>query len=354
MFSTPDVANFMQYRRFGKTQLSVSELGFGCARIGGVFHDSSRSELLKLLRGAADAGITFFDTADMYAQGDSERLVGEAFCRDRQRVVIATKFGYVLPKQKQLGSQLKPLLKPVVTRLGLSRRHIPSTLRGTVGRQDFSPEYIVRSIDASLRRLRTDYIDVYQLHSPSIEVLRRAEFVEPLERCREKGKIRYWGVACEYADDVLDCLPLAPLASVQVGFNVLEQNALDWAIPEAAARGIGIIDRQVYASGLLTRPVQSFCQHDLDVDPVVAENKRTQITSFASIAEHAGRSRAELALKFALAQPGLSVVLLGISRQSHLDSALEALHAPNLSAHEHMLVHALATRGKPTGGANSQ
>src|SRR5215475_7699449 len=112
----------MQFRRFGNTQLSVSEVGFGCARIGGVFHGSSRSDVLKLLRRAADSGLTFFDTADMYTQGESERLVGEAFERDRQRVVIATKFGYVLPTQKRLGARIKPLLKPVVTRLGLTGR----------------------------------------------------------------------------------------------------------------------------------------------------------------------------------------------------------------------------------------
>jgi aryl-alcohol dehydrogenase-like predicted oxidoreductase len=336
----------MQYRRFGNTQLTVSEVGFGCARIGGVFHGSSRSDVLKLLRQAAESGLTFFDTADMYAQGESERLVGEAFQRDRQRIVIATKFGYVLPTQKRLGARIKPLLKPFVVHLGLTARHIPSTMRGTVAHQDFSPAYISAAIEASLTRLRTDYIDIYQLHSPPREVLRRAEFVEPLERFRQQGKIRYWGVACERADDVEECLPFADLASVQIGFSALEQAALDSAIPEAAGRGIGIISRQVYASGLLTRPLDTFEVEQIDTDPVVAHRKRTQIAQFASIADDGHRTPAELALKFALAQPDVSVVLLGISRHTHLDSGLAALSAPDLSAEERQLVVASRRAGR--------
>src|SRR4051794_33441114 len=89
----------MHSRPLGKTGLSTSELGFGCARIGGVFHGSSRGEILQLLRRAYDSGITLFDTADMYTQGESERLVGEALRDIRQHVIIATKGGYLLPTQ---------------------------------------------------------------------------------------------------------------------------------------------------------------------------------------------------------------------------------------------------------------
>src|SRR5438105_7956439 len=106
----------MHYRPFGSTGLTVSELGFGCARIGGVFQGGSRSELIALLRRAFDEGINFFDTADMYTQGESERLVGDALRGVRERVIIATKGGYVLPAQKQLISRIKPLLKPVIAR----------------------------------------------------------------------------------------------------------------------------------------------------------------------------------------------------------------------------------------------
>jgi len=328
----------MQYRQFGKTDLTVSEVGFGCARIGSVFGSTSRTATLNLVRRAYDEGITFFDTADMYTQGESERMLGDVFAGDRHRVVIATKFGYVLPSGKRLSSHIKPLLKPVVARLGLKARQVPSGLRGTVSRQDFSPAYITRAVENSLRRLKTDYIDIYQLHSPPVDVLRQGEFVEPLERLQQQGKIRYWGVACEHADDVTEAIQYASLSSVQVGLSALEQAALDRAVPAAAERAVGIIARQVYASGLLTRPIETFQPEQIDTDPIIAERKCAQLNTYSLIADQMRRSRAELALKFALAQRAISVVLIGMSRPEHLDQSLAALRGPELNATEYKLI----------------
>jgi aryl-alcohol dehydrogenase-like predicted oxidoreductase len=336
----------MQYRRFGNTALTTSEVGFGCARIGGVFQDSSRTEIVALLRCALAEGITFFDTADMYAQGDSERLVGEAFRNNRDRVVIATKFGYRMPAQKRLINQVKPLLKPLIARLGLKPQQIHSGLRGTVSQQDFSSTYITRAVEASLRRLKSDYIDIYQLHDPPIDVLRRGDFVEPLELLRQQGKVRYWGVACQGADDALASLQYPALASIQVGFSALEQAALDAAIPRAAAHGSGIIARQVFASGLLTRRLDALKLDEIDSDPQVATRKRDQLAAYASIAKRCGRSSAELALQFALARHDVSVVLLGISRATQLDASLCALRAAPLSAEEGQLISASRRPGR--------
>jgi aryl-alcohol dehydrogenase-like predicted oxidoreductase len=328
----------MRYRRFGKTELCVSEVGFGCAGIGGVFSAGNRADTQRLLRRAFDAGITFFDTADMYTQGDSERLVGEAFRRDRERVIIATKFGYRLPAQKQLLTRIKPLLKPVVARMGLRRRQVHAGIRGTVSDQDFSPGYIIAAVEASLRRLNTDYIDVYQLHSPPRDVLERGEFVQTLNDLLTHGKIRYWGVACEGSADALLCLGYPSLASVQVGINALEQAAFDAAIPSVAERGLALIARQVFASGLLTRPVEAIPTEILDTDPQVAELKRQQLVQYAAITQRCDRSRAEMALKFLLRRPEISVVLLGISRQEQLKANLQALDAPDLSGEEYQLL----------------
>jgi len=336
----------MQYRRFGNTALTTSEVGFGCARIGGVFQDSSRREIVTLLRRALAEGITFFDTADMYAQGESERLVGDAFRHNRDRVVIATKFGYRLPAQKQLINQVKPLLKPLVARLGLKSQQIHSGLRGTVSQQDFSSSYISRAVEASLKRLKSDYIDIYQLHDPPTDVLQRGDFVEPLELLRRQGKVRYWGVACLGTDDALASLQYPALASIQVGFSALEQAALDAAIPRAAAHGTGIIARQVFASGLLTRRPDALKLDEIDSDRQVAMRKRDQLVAYASIAKGCGRSPAELALQFALARQDVSVVLLGISRATQLDSSLSALRAAPLSANECQLISASRRPGR--------
>jgi len=330
----------MQYRRFGSTDLTTSEVGFGCARIGGLFQGSSRAELVTLLRRTFDQGVTFFDTADMYTQGESERLVGEAFHHNRDRVVIATKFGYRSPAQKRLLNHVKPFVKPLIARLGLKSQQVHAGLRGAVSQQDFSPAYIASAVEASLRRLKTDYIDVYQLHDPPVEVLEHGEFVESLELLVRQGKVRHWGVACHRQDDALVCLRYPSLASVQVGLSVLEQAALDAAIPRAAERGTAIIARQVFASGLLTRRLDALRLDEIDADPEIAARKRDQLAAYASIAEHFGRSRAEMALQFALARHGVSVVLLGISRDEQVEPTLRALQAPGLSAEEQQLLTA--------------
>jgi len=336
----------VRYRRFGSTPLTTSVVGFGCARIGGVFQGGSRKDIIGLLRRANERGITFFDTADMYTQGDSERLVGEAFSRNRHEVVIATKVGYQLPRQKQFVSRIKPFVKPVVARLGLGPRQIRAGLRGTLSHQDFSPGYIVRAVEASLRRLNTDYIDLYQLHDPSVEVLERGEFVDVLESLKQQGKIRCWGVAGQNPEEALTALRYASLDSVQVGLSVLEQAALDAAIPRAAERGVAVVARQVFASGLLTRPLDRLHLEEIDYEPAVAQRKRDQLAVYASIVEDCGRGRAEMALQFSLARPDVSVVLLGISRPEQLDAALSTLDSPALSDAEHQLLTGCRRSGR--------
>ena len=331
----------MRYRQFGNTGLTVSEIGLGCARIGGFFQHTSRQELVRLVRKAFDDGITFFDTADMYTAGESESILGEAFQGIRERVVITSKGGYVLPAPKNLVKHIKPMVRPLIVRLRLKRRLVHSSLSGAVSQQDFSGTYLTKAVEASLRRLRTDYIDVYQLHAPSPEVLGRGEFVETLEKLRVQGKIRHWGVAGDHPEHALSSLHAFPsLEAVQVGLSVLEQAALDRAIPCAASRGVGVIARQVFASGWLTRAPESVIVAHLDADPQTAQRKFEQLLAYASLAQSCSRSPAELALQFSLAQQGVSVVLVGISRQTQLGEIVVAAGAPPLSHEETMRLYA--------------
>src|SRR5690348_11208250 len=110
----------MQYKRFGMTDLTVSEVGFGCARLGGIFQGATKADMLSTLHQAFDYGITFFDTSDMYCQGESEALLGEAFRGQRDRVIIASKVGYCLPTQRRVAARIKPLLRPLIQRVGLT------------------------------------------------------------------------------------------------------------------------------------------------------------------------------------------------------------------------------------------
>src|SRR3954470_24644191 len=130
----------MELRPFGPTGLRVSEIGLGCARLGGVFQGEAAG-FLDVLSAASDAGINFFDTADMYSQGESEILLGKAFRNRRDKVFIATKGGYCLPRQKQLIQLIKPFAKPIVRALGLRRNPVQASMLGRAS-QDFSPGYL--------------------------------------------------------------------------------------------------------------------------------------------------------------------------------------------------------------------
>ena len=309
----------MRYRRFGSTTLTVSEIGFGCARLGGFFQSADRPEMVSLLRAALDLGITFFDTADMYTQGESEMLLGEAFGRDRDAVVIATKAGYVLPARRRTASFLKPLLRPVIRSTRLRRARLPGGVRGSLS-QDFSPSHLIAAAERSLKRLRTDHIDVLQLHSPPPDVLASGAFLEPLEVLKHQGKVRHYGVSCETTADVLSCLRHTQISCIQLRLNLLDQSALTIALPQAAERGLGVIARECYGGGLLarTRP-----------DVPIPELSRLEL-----LAQSPGEPLPRLALHFVLRQPGVSVAVVGMRNRGHLDANLAYHAAPSPWAEE--------------------
>ncbi|HEX6242087.1 MAG TPA: aldo/keto reductase, partial [Polyangiales bacterium] len=173
----------------------MSELGLGCARIGGIFQRDPGA-FVALLERAREQGINFFDTADIYSQGESEKLVGRAFRRRRDQVIIASKVGYCLPTQRLLIARIKPLVRPLIRLLRIKRENLPSAVRGELS-QDFSPAYIRKAVEASLRRLRTDYLDLLQLHSVPAEVVRRGDWLAALEGLKRAGKIRHYGITSD-------------------------------------------------------------------------------------------------------------------------------------------------------------
>jgi len=327
------ITDGVRRRRLGATGLTVSAIGIGCARIGGVFDRTDRASHLRLLRHALDLGITFFDTSDLYAHGESERLLGEALRGSRSRAIIATKLGYRIPMQSSFASRAKPLLRPLLMRAGIRRERVPLAIRGTPS-QDFSPGYVVQAAERSLKRLGTDYIDLYQLHSPPRPILEEGEFIEPLERLKAAGKIRHWGVSCETIDHALLALRHSGIASVQLLLNVLDPAALAEAIPRAADAGVGVIARQCFAVGLVTR-----ADADTDLDRLIPDKaERDTIARVRRIAEQRGRRLSELALQFAVGAAGVSVALVGVSTEGHLEAAVRDLDAPPLAAAERAAV----------------
>lgn len=321
----------MRDRQFGKTGWRVSEIGFGGARIGGLLaRDGGRATSLKTLEAACDAGINFFDTADMYSQGESEVLVGKAFRNKRDKVFIATKGGYCLPRQKRLIQFIKPFAKPIVQALGLRRRAVPASLSGTVS-QDFSPPYLREAVEASLRRLQSDYIDLYQLHSPPREELTGARLQDALgllARLKTEGKIRQYGIALDSVYDAEHCLNMDGIASLQMPFGLMDLQALeDGVFDKVSARQFGIIARGCFGGGALK---QSFTEADLRA----VEPQWERALQIRRVAGQLGRSPLEAALQFALSVEQISVAILGMRTPDHVATNLQYYAASPLSDQE--------------------
>jgi aryl-alcohol dehydrogenase-like predicted oxidoreductase len=320
----------VRYRQFGKTGWRVSEIGFGGARIGGLLaQDGGTATSLRTLEAACDAGINFYDTADMYSQGESEILVGKAFHKKRDKVFIATKGGYCLPAQKKLIQLIKPFAKPIVQAIGLRRSAVPAALSGTIS-QDFSPGYLRKAVEASLRRLRSDHIDLYQIHSPPREELcgtRLQDALGLLARLKAEGKIREYGIALDSVDDAAHCLDMEGIASLQMPFGLMDLEALDGVFDKVSERQYGIISRGCFGGGAL--------KHSLtEADLRAIEPKWERVLQIRGLAEQMQRSPLEAALQFSLCIDRISVTILGMRTPQHLAANLQYYAAKPLSNEE--------------------
>jgi aryl-alcohol dehydrogenase-like predicted oxidoreductase len=338
----------MKFNAFGNTGLSVSEIGFGGSRIGGVFADQNSSkEALNVLRQALDSGINFYDTADMYAQGESESLIGTAFRGRREQVILATKGGYCLPARRNLMKRIKPLVRPIVQALGLKRAKLPAGFSGALS-QDFSPSYLTKALEASLRRLQTDYVDLYQLHSPRAPFLQTDAFaaaLETLEKLKGQGKLRFYGVATEEPQDAPLCLSAPGISSVQLGFGLLDLEALEQGtLASAAARGLAIIARGCFGGGLL--------KDGLDGAQLEAATPKWQrILALRSLSRSADRSVLDMALQFCRGTAAVSVTLLGMRTENHLRENLRYFEGRRLDAGEYMAIRDLKQLENPLSGS---
>jgi aryl-alcohol dehydrogenase-like predicted oxidoreductase len=305
--------------RFGRTDLTISEYGLGCARIGGVFKSNS-GDFVKLLTMAVEGGITFFDTADIYSQGESEQLLGRAFGRRRKDVVIASKAGYVLPSQRKLVARIKPLVRPVVKLLGLSRHHLPSAVKGELA-QNFSSPYVKSAVEQSLRRLRTDYLDLLQLHSPPAPVIEAGEWLDALDTLKQQGKIRYYGISCDTVDAASAALSHRGVSSLQLPLSLLSQAFLP-VLDVAREAGVGVIARECLANGLLVKDlsleqIRGYCRSDDE-----AADKAAQIAAYRRAAAADGVTLQEFALRWVSQLPGVSVPLVGVTTVAQLQALL--------------------------------
>jgi len=185
---------------------------------------------LRLIGRALDAGINFFDTADIYGQGKSETLLAQALKSHRDNVVVATKAGFCLSAMGGMAKRFKPLLRRLL-RFKPGFAQAIQKVRAAQARQDFSPRYLAGQIEASLRRLRMDALDLFYLHDPPADVLQREEVFAHLESLQRQGKLRHYGVSCLAVEDAALCLKHPGVEVLQLEVNLLKPEAIWQALP---------------------------------------------------------------------------------------------------------------------------
>lgn len=304
----------VHYRKLGNTGITVSELGFGGWAIGGTadaggtplgWGRTNDDESLAAIRRARELGVTFFDTADAYGFGRSESLLGIVLSRKREDVVIATKVGVVRGPEGKLA-------------------------------KDFSRAHISHAVDGSLKRLRTDYIDLYQLHNPTLDELRQDDIHEAMDRLQEVGKIRFWGISVTTPEEGIECIRSGWGYTLQVLYNVLNQAPADELFPLAKEKGYGIIVRVPLASGLLSgkfRPDTVFAKDDVRqnfLTPKRLEEVIPRVDEAKSIIGGTARSLAEGSLRFTLANDAVSTVIPGAKnvRQVEMNASADEVRIP--------------------------
>ena len=311
----------MRYRKFGNSDLAISEIGLGGSHFGSIINQKDPKEIVKTLEQAFESGINFYDTADIYGQGESEKLLGKTFKRCRDKVVIASKVGFCLSPTGSIISKIKPFLKPLI-RLAKPMKKSMLAMRGSQIQQNFSPSYLIPAVEASLKRLKTDYLDVLQLHEPSSSVFEEAGTLAALEALKSQGKIRHYGVACNTAEETLACLRYPGFSSVQVEINLLNQTAISRLLPLAKEQQIGVIARQPFASGRIIKLLLDDQASKESFDQEAWE-KREQLRLLAN---QKGISYVtQVALQFVLQFEAVSVVVAGMSNRQHLGQNLSAL-----------------------------
>jgi len=301
----------MIYRQIGETGISASALGLGCSRFGSFASGVSGSGALRLLDEAFDLGINFYDTADSYGQGESETLIGKAFRRKRDRIVITTKVGYRLRGMIPLVAAVKPLLRPVLRRLRAARSITLGVRPSAVG-IDFKPDYIRSAVERSLRRLRTEYIDFYLLHNPPLEVARDGTVLEMLAFLQKSGKIRCYGVSCTGAEPGLAALENAGVRVIEFPLSPFSPSNCEALLAASERRSVGVFANQPFAAGAALGTGET-------------TDGRHGFAELAAAARDLGASPVELLLRFALHRKGVSIVLAGTTSSAHLKENIRAV-----------------------------
>lgn len=298
----------MKKRKLGKTGFEVSEISLGTWQVGGKWGaEFSEKNAETILNAAMDAGINFIDTADVYGEGLSEKMVGKVVRERSEWIHVATKCG---------------------------RRLVPHN------NESYTPHALRGFVEDSLKNSGLEVIDLIQLHCPPAEVYKRPEIFELFDRLKEEGKIRHMGVSVERVDEALQAITYENVATVQIIFNMFRHKPAEKFFREATRRDVGIIARVPLASGLLTGKFSretTFGASDhrtFNRDGEMFDKGET----FSGVDYETGLEAVErlkvlfpgrenlapLALKWILMFPEISCVIPGASNVQQLESNLQA------------------------------
>ncbi|TPP10698.1 aldo/keto reductase [Rhizobium glycinendophyticum] len=306
----------MRQHSFGRTEFTVSDIGFGAWQIGGSWGEVSEADGRAALNAALDAGMTFVDTADVYGDGRSEKIIADVLkARGGARPMVATKAG---------------------------RRLNPHVADG------YTKSNIEAFIDRSLQNLGVETLDLVQLHCPPTEVYYRPEMFEGLEELRNAGKIKHYGVSVEKVEEALKAIEYPGVVSVQIIFNMFRQRAASLFFQEAKRRNVAVIARVPLASGLLSGKITAntqFAAEDhrnfnrngeaFDVGETFAGVPFE--TGLAAVEEirklvPAGASMAQFALRWILMHEAVTVVIPGARNGEQAKANAAASDLPAISA----------------------
>jgi aryl-alcohol dehydrogenase-like predicted oxidoreductase len=304
----------MRTRRLGRTNRDVSEVGFGAWAIGGAWGETDDERSLAALHAAVDAGVTFFDTADVYGDGRSERLVGRLLRERAEPLVVATKFG----------------------------RRAPQVL------ESYTYDNLRPWLERSLENLGVDAVDLVQLHCPPWDAYYEPAVFEACDRLVDEGLARAYGASVEKVEEALKAIEYPGLATVQIIFNVFRQRPAELFFEQAQGRGVGVVVRVPLASGLLTGKFgrdasfaaddhrafnrhgeqfdagETFAGVDFELGLEVVDELRALVPEGATLAQ--------LALRWILSFDAVSTVIPGAKTPEQARANAAAAELPALSA----------------------
>lgn len=306
----------MHYRTLGRTELRVSEIGFGAWAIGGnqfgnSYGPTDDANSLQAVRRALDLGCNFYDTADVYGHGHSEELLGRALYDVRDETIVATKVGgsYMYAEER-------------------------------LGHVNFSEEYIRFACEESLKRLRREAIDIYQLHNPPYDIISTGEVFEPLVRLKEEGKVRFIGISVFEMLGGLDAIRWGVVDCIQISCNLFEQrlrSGRSEILRLAEQAGVGVIVREPLGNGFLTGKYSAdtqFAPGDIRCKMFTSQmiEERAEVaTKLQFLAVDGKRTLAQAALRFCLMDHAVSVAIPGAKTKEQVEENCGASYVPHLT-----------------------